>query len=92
LKARYESPPLARPRAALVDATGVLEAEVTNCIRETIDAGLSPGNQSVVDSLQLSASEFVARVTLNSSMVLQARARIGCDELAVRAEIIWRVI
>jgi hypothetical protein len=49
------------------------------CIRETIDAGLSPRNQSVVDSLQRLANEFVARVTLNSSLVLQARARIGCS-------------
>jgi hypothetical protein len=70
----------------------MLEAAVTNCIRESVDAELPPRNQSVADSLQRSASVFAAQGTFHSSLALQARAQIGCDELAVCAEIIWRLI
>ncbi|MGC2461409.1 MAG: hypothetical protein WA446_10640 [Steroidobacteraceae bacterium] len=71
---------------------GMLPPEVTNCIRESIEANLPLRDQSVADSLQRSASEFIARGTLVSSMMLQARARIGCDELAVRTDIMWGFI
>src|SRR5450759_3387053 len=70
----------------------MLEVDVTNCIRDSNEAELPPRDRDVLAALQASARRLAARGLAGSGNALHERARIGCDELTVRAEIIWRQI
>ena len=67
----------------------MLPIETTACIRESIDAELSPRHSNLTAALVQVDSEFAARGAFNSRMRLQQRTVAGCRELAVRAEIVW---
>lgn len=70
----------------------MLPASVADCISASIEAELPPRDRTLAENLSGLDSEFIRRGTFNSSMMLQARARAGGDELAVRAEILWAMI
>jgi hypothetical protein len=70
----------------------MLPANVLQCIRETIEADLRPRNKAVRDRVQGSDRTIASRQGALSGAAVAARAQIGCDELTVRAEIIWSII
>jgi len=70
----------------------VLETEVINCIRDSIDAESRPRNAVLGAAIQASQMQLAARGMVRSSNELHERARIGSDELTVRAEIVWGLI
>lgn len=70
----------------------MLETDVINCIRDTIAAELNPRNQHVRDAVRAAQNQLAARGLARSGQELHERARIGSDELAVRAAIIWTTI
>ncbi len=67
----------------------MLPAEITNCIRESIDAELPPRDKDVRLALQASQRRLASQGLSRSGNLLYERAQIGCEELTVRAEIIW---
>lgn len=70
----------------------MLPANVLQCIRETIKADLRPRNRTVRDRVLGSDRTIASRQGALSGAAVAARAQIGCDELTVRAEIIWSII
>ena len=70
----------------------MLEPDVINCIRETIDAELLPRDAKVRFAIQASQRQLAARGLGRSGNALHEAARIGSDELSVRAEILWGII
>jgi hypothetical protein len=70
----------------------MLQANVLQCIRETISADLSPRNRHVRDRAQGSDRKIASTQGSLSGAAIAARAQIACDELTVRGEIIWSII
>jgi hypothetical protein len=70
----------------------MLQANVLQCIRETIEAELRQRNRGVRDRAQGSDRKIAATQGSLSGAAIAARAQIACDELTVRAEIIWSII
>lgn len=70
----------------------MLDANARTRIREYINAELGPRERTLDIALRDAQSSFVARGVLNSSMAIQGYARVGRDELTVRAKVIWAAI
>src|SRR5258708_17730434 len=68
------------------------KGNVLQCIRETIEAELRPRNKNVRDRVQGSDRKIASTQGALSGAAIAARAQIACDELTVRAEIIWSII
>lgn len=69
-----------------------MQANVLQCIRETIEAELKPRNKDVRGRVQGSDRKIASTQGALSGAAIGARAQIACDELTVRAEIIWSII
>lgn len=70
----------------------MLTAQAINCIRESVQAELRPRSTNLAAQLLMCDSEFGRAAAFNSSMRIQQRGLIACQELTVRAEIIWVLI
>jgi len=70
----------------------MVQANFLECIRETIEAELRPRNKEVRVRVQGSDRKIASTQGALSGAAISARAQIACDELTVRAEIIWSII
>lgn len=70
----------------------MLEPEVVTRIRETVGAELGPRGEKVRAELQAIQRQLAARGLSRSGNELHERARIACDELAIRAALIWEIV
>jgi hypothetical protein len=70
----------------------MVQANFLECIRETIEAELRPRNKDVRVRVQGSDRKIASTQGALSGAAISARAQIACDELTVRAEIIWSII
>jgi hypothetical protein len=70
----------------------VLPPDVITCIRESLRAELPPRDAGARLRIQASQRQLAARGLGLSGNAIHEQAQIGCDELSVRAEIIWTMI
>jgi hypothetical protein len=70
----------------------MLQAPILQCIRETINAELMPRNKDVRDRVRGSDRKIASTQGALSGAAIAARGQIACDELTVRAEIIWSIV
>jgi hypothetical protein len=70
----------------------MLTHELITRIALYIESEMAPREQSLGRALLDVQSRHVRNGTLGSSMAVQGYARAGCDEMAVRAESIWKAI
>jgi hypothetical protein len=67
----------------------MLRASVIDRIRESVEAELGPRSTNLAAAMNACDSEFAVRGAFNSSMRIQRRGLVACQELTVRAEMIW---
>jgi hypothetical protein len=70
----------------------MLAAEVVKCIRESVRVDMALRDSDVRAALQASAQHWASKAMPISGNAISDRARIGCNELTARAEIIWETI
>jgi hypothetical protein len=70
----------------------MLAPDMVNCIRDSVQAESAPRRVQLDAALLQCDSEFAARGAFNSSMRLQRRGVLACQELTVRADIVWELI
>lgn len=70
----------------------MLDQSIIDRISASITAYLSPRDRTLTDNLRAAASQLAARGMIGSGNTGAQFARIGADELTVRAKIIWNAI
>lgn len=70
----------------------MLQARAVDCIRESVEAELGPRSTNLAAAVNACDSEFARAGAFNSSMRIHKRGVVACQELTVRAEIIWGII
>ena len=70
----------------------MLDAAVRTRIREYLDAELGPRDQTLGIAFRDRLAKFSRSGNLQSSRCVLAVALVGCEELTVRAEIVWQAI
>jgi hypothetical protein len=70
----------------------MLQARAVDCIRESVEAELGPRGTNLAAAVNACDSEFAWAGRINSSSRVYKRGVIACQELTVRAEIIWGII
>lgn len=61
-------------------------------IKESVEAELGPRSTNLAAALTACDSDFASRGAFNSSLRILRRGIVGCQELEVRADIIWALI
>lgn len=70
----------------------MLTANLIDRIRESVDAELELRSTNLAAALNACDSEFARHGEFNSSMRIQRRGFVACQELMIRAEIIWNLM
>ncbi len=70
----------------------MLTGTAVDRISESVEAELAPRSKNLSIALLACDTEFATRGRFNSSMRVQKRGLVACQELEVRADIIWTLI
>ena len=70
----------------------MLTPSVIDRIRESVEAELGPRSTNLAAALNACDTEFAGRGAFKSSMRVQRRGLVACQELTVRAEMIWGLV
>jgi hypothetical protein len=70
----------------------MLTAQAVDSIRESVEAELGSRSTNLAAAVNACDTEFARAGAFNSSMRIHKRGVIACQELTVRAEIIWGII